>query len=140
MPMMMDNPYPIQFIDEGDTMTLRLEEWDGLRTIDMQPGATAQGKPTAPTGYSIGRWEGSTLVVETSRISERFFDDLGTPQSADSRLVERFTLSDDETRLDYTLTITDPTTFTAPVTLTGFWEWIAGEQIKEFNCALLEGG
>ncbi|NNC66013.1 MAG: hypothetical protein HKN84_14610, partial [Gammaproteobacteria bacterium] len=140
MPTMMNNPYPIQFIDEGETITLRLEEWDGLRTIDMRAGATADDKPTSPTGYSIGQWEGSTLMISTTRISDPYFDDLGTPQSADSELLERFTLSDDETRLDYTLTITDPVTFTAPVTLTGFWEWVAGEQLKEFNCALPEAG
>jgi hypothetical protein len=140
MPTMMNNPYPIQFIDEGETITLRLEEWDGLRTIDMRAGATADDKPTSPTGYSIGQWEGSTLVISTTRISDPYFDDLGTPQSAESELLERFTLSDDETRLDYTLTITDPVTFTSPVTLTGFWEWVAGEQLKEFNCALPEAG
>jgi len=138
MPTMMNNPYPLQFIDEGETITLRLEEWDGLRTIDMRPDAMAADKPTSPTGYSIGRWEGSTLVISTTRISDPYFDDLGTPQNADSELLERFTLSDDEARLDYVMTITAPYTFTAPVTLTGFWEWIAGEQIKAFNCALPE--
>jgi len=139
MPMMMNNPYPIQFSDEGETITLRLEEWDGLRTIDMRPGATAQDKPASPTGYAIGRWEGSTLEITTTRISELFFDDLGTPQSSDSELVERFTLSDDEARLAYVISITDANTFTAPVTLTGTWEWIPGEQLKEFNCAVHEG-
>ncbi len=140
MPMMMDNPYPIQFTDEGETMTLRLEEWDGLRTIDMRPGATADNKPTSPTGYSIGRWEGSTLVVETTRISERFFDDLGTPQSDESQVIERFALSDDEAHIDYVMTVNDPYTFTDTVTLTGSWDWVAGEQIKDFNCALPEDG
>jgi Family of unknown function (DUF6152) len=139
MPTMMNNPYPIQFIDGGDTITLRLEEWDGLRKIDMRPDASPEGKPASPVGHSIGRWEGSTLIVTTSRISDPYFDDLGTPQSAASRVVEHFSLSDDESRLDYTATIVDPQNFTSPVTLTGFWEWVPGEQIKPFNCSLREG-
>jgi hypothetical protein len=136
MPTMMNNPYPLQFVDEGDFIRLRLEEWDGERMIDMRTDATADGKPPSMTGYSVGRWEGATLVVTTTRISDPYFDDLGTPQSAQSRIVERFTLSEDESRLDYTATVTDPQTFTEPATLTGFWEWVAGEQIKTFNCSL----
>lgn len=138
MPSMMNNPYPIRFVDEGGTITLLLEEWDGVREIDMREESAAADAPASPVGYSTGRWEGRTLIVTTTRISDPYFDDLGTPQSADSRVVERFTLSEDESRLDYTATITDPGSFTAPVTLTGFWEWIPGEQIRPFNCSLRE--
>jgi hypothetical protein len=65
-----------------------------------------------------------------------FFDDIGTPQSEDVETVERFTLSADERRLDYTLTVTDPGTFTAPFTLDGHWNWVPGEVIKPYNCSL----
>ncbi|HSG63479.1 MAG TPA: DUF6152 family protein, partial [Gammaproteobacteria bacterium] len=136
MPTMMNNPYPIQFVDEGDVIRLRLEEWDGERVIDMRPDATADDKPASMTGYSVGRWEGQTLVVTTTRISDPYFDDLGTPQSTQSRIVERFTLADNESRLDYTAIVADPGTFTEPATLTGSWEWVPGEQIKPFNCSL----
>ena len=36
VPTAMDNPYPIEFVDHGDVIELRLEEWDGLRTIYME--------------------------------------------------------------------------------------------------------
>ena len=139
MPGMMNNPYPIEFVDETDQIVLRLEEWDGLRTIHMAESASADSQNASGVGYSTGRWDGNTLVVTTTRINEPFFDDLGTPQSPTVQVVERFTLNDDQDRLDYRVVITDPLTFTEPATLTGFWVWNAGEEIKPFQCALADG-
>jgi hypothetical protein len=103
-----------------------------MEAVDFESAAPAH------FGHSAGRWEDRTLVVTTTRVSDPYFDDLGTPQGPDSEIVERFTLSADERRLDYSATITDPLTFTAPATLRGSWEWIPGEQIKPFNCSLPE--
>ena len=122
--------------DNGDSITLRLEEWDGLRTIHMTSDADPADQPASPVGYSVGRWEDETLVVMTTRISDPFFDDEGTPQSENVDLVERFMVSEDEQNLDYHLTVTDPLTFTEPAVLYWRYEWVPGEEIKPFNCAL----
>ena len=136
MPAMMNNPYPIEFVENGDRIILRLEEWDGVRTIHLSSDVFAENQIASSVGYSIGRWEGSTLIVTTTRISEPYFDDLGTPQGKSVEVVERFILNDDEDRLDYRVVITDPVTFTEPATLGGFWYWNPGEEIKPFQCAL----
>lgn len=136
MPAMMSNPYPIEFVDEGDRIILRLEEWDGMRTIHMVEDVPTENQPTSPVGYSIGRWEDTTLVVTTTRINEPFFDDIGTPQSEEIEVIERFILNDGEDRLDYRVVLTDPTVFTEPATHSGFWFWQPGEEIKRFECAL----
>ena len=138
MPSMMNNPYPIEFVDRGDRIVLRLEEWDGERTIHMTEDAAA-GPPPSPKGHSVGRWEGNTLVVTTTGISEPFFDDIGTPQSENVEVVERFVLNEDNDRLDYRAVVTDPATFLEPATLEGHWYWNPGEEIKPFQCALPEG-
>ena len=135
MPGMMNNPYPIEFVDEGDRIVLRLEEWDGVRTIQMTEAASVAEQTASPYGYSAGRWEGNTLIVSTSRINEPYFDDIGTPQSADIEIVERFILNDDEDQLEYSAAVTDPATFTEPATLVGRWFWKPGEEIKPFQCA-----
>ena len=83
MPGMMNNPYPIEFVDQGERILLRLEEWDGERIIHLSPDFSAADQPSSHVGVSTGRWEGNTLVVTTTRINERFFDDVGTPQSED---------------------------------------------------------
>ena len=136
MPAMMNNPYPIEVVDEGDRISLRLEEWDGVRTIHTSDAAVAEGQPPSSYGYSIGGWEGNTLVVTTTRINEPFFDDIGTPQSEAIEIVERFTLNESEDELQYRVVLTDPATFTEPATMNGVWFWKPGEEIKPFECAL----
>ena len=66
-------------------------------------------------------WEGRTLIVDTVKIDYPYYDSIGTPQSAAVRTVERFTLSEDQSRLDFELTITDPLTFTEPATYSKFY-------------------
>ena len=84
-------------------------------------------------GYSIGHWEGNTLVVETTKINWAYFDNIGTPQSDFVEMIERFTLSDNQSRLNYHLTITDPVTFAEPATIMGHWLAL-GEAIAPFAC------
>ena len=135
VPTAMDNPYPIEFVDRGDVIELRLEEWDGLRTIYME----GEGDPVQPyMGRSVGRWEGSTLVVETSDMDWRYVDDLGTPQSEDAVIEERFTMSEDGVRLDWEARITDPVNYTEPVVMEGAWTWVPGHEIMPYNCELPE--
>jgi len=62
-------------------------------------------------GDSWGRWEGDTLVVETTNISvAQSFQ--GAPATADAKVVERFTRAGPNT-LNYEFTVIDPTTFMA---------------------------
>jgi hypothetical protein len=68
-----------------------------------------------PIGDSIARWEGETLVIETTSLPEhdriRFFSNLIVTGNA--RVIERFTrLSEDELLYEYT--VEDPTVYTAP--------------------------
>ena len=138
MPGMMNNPYPIEFVDQGERILLRLEEWDGERIIHLSPDFSAAGQPSSHVGVSTGHWEGTTLVVTTTKINESFFDDVGTPQSEDVEVVERFEINETGDRIDYVAVVADPGTFSEPATLTGAWHWIPGEEIKPFQCALPE--
>jgi hypothetical protein len=83
------------------------------RVIDMS------GQPTeAPVdswmGYSSGKWEGETLVVEVTGFNDStWFDRAGNFHSEELKVVERYTpISRDA--LQYEATITDPKTFTRP--------------------------
>jgi len=139
MPVMLDTPYPIEFVDQGDRILMRFEEWDALRTIHMTPrNGSAAGEPS-PKGESFGRWEDATLAIFTTHINYPYFDDLGTPQSTDVTVLERYTLNDAETRLDWEVTVTDPQTFTAPIERRGYLAYEPGEVIKAFNCTLPPG-
>jgi hypothetical protein len=68
-------------------------------------------------GDSRGRWEGDTLVVDTTNVNDwDWFDYTGTFHSDAMTVVERFTVVDADT-LDYQYTVTDPRVFTRPWTV-----------------------
>ena len=134
MPRIMGQPYPMEFIDEGERIVLRIELYDVVRTIHMADEEPAAAPPPTPQGYSRGAWEGGTLVVRTNRLGWPYFDQSGIPQSRQAELRERFTPSADGTRLEYSLTVTDPVTFTEPVTLEKYWTWHPDAQVRPFEC------
>jgi len=132
MPAIMDLGTPMQFVEEGDDIVLYLEEQDTVRRIHMNDADVAGA--ASPLGHSVGRWEGDSLVVTTSDVDWPWFDQSGVPQSRDVRFVERFTPSPDGRMLSYTITVTDPATFTEAVELQRHWVWLPGEQIQPYNC------
>jgi hypothetical protein len=136
MPSIMNNPQPMEFIDNGSSIVLRLEEWDAERVIYLDQAAPPTDESDSGLGYSIGRWEDNTLVVNTTHINDPYFDDIGTPQGDFSAVEERFTLGEDETRLDYESVHVDSDTFTEPARQTGYWNWLPGEQVKPYNCTV----
>jgi len=68
-------------------------------------------------GYSIGRWEGDTLVVTTAGFNDRaWLDSAGHPQTETLRLTERLRRRDFG-HMDFEMTIDDPAVFTKPFTV-----------------------
>jgi hypothetical protein len=131
MPYIMEQPYPVEFVDGGDEIVFKMEEYDTVRRIALS-GAGVRDTPRL--GRSKGRWEGETLVVETTEIDYAHFNSSGIPFSREARIEERFTLNADGSRLAYAMTVTDPATFTSAVTLRKEWEWRPGEQVRPYNC------
>ena len=128
------NPYPIEFIDETDRILLRIEEWEATRVIDMVSDEIPEAAPASLLGYSIGHWDGDTLVIETARIDFPYLDDAGTPMSADARILEQYTVSEDGSRLDYEIAVTDPENLVEPAIWDEHWTWRPGVEIRAFEC------
>jgi hypothetical protein len=134
MPMIMEQPFPIQFVDRGRTIELRLEEYDVVRVIHLDANPSISKTPPQPLGYSAGKWEGSSLVVETVGAQGEFLDQHGTPQGHAAHLLERFTPAADGKRLDYVLRVTDPEIFTRPVEMRRAWFARPEKQLLPFRC------
>ncbi len=90
--------------------------------------------PPSRLGYSLGRWEdANTLVIETSNINYPYFHFDGTSQSDAITITERYSLSEDQTRLDLHLTIEDPATLVEPATAD--WHFLAlDETFSVYEC------
>jgi hypothetical protein len=87
-------------------------------------------------GDSRGRWDGDTLVVETTNLTDRTSigaNGNGTRHSAGMRMTERFTRIDPQ-MIDYTIRIDDPITYTAPFTLRLTVTQQPDYQLYEYSC------
>ena len=136
MAFIMENPYPMEFVDEGDRILLYIEEYDLVRTIYLTPEAAPANPEPSLLGHSVGRWDGDVLVVETTHINYAHFDKTGIPQTEAVRNLERFRVNDEGSRLEYSVTITDPAIFTEPVVMTKTWAYRPGETINPYDCQL----
>jgi hypothetical protein len=85
-------------------------------------------------GYSIGRWEGDTLVVTTAGFNDRtWLDFSGHPHSEALRITERFHRRDFG-HMDFDMTLDDPKTFTRPITLKADKTLVADTELLETIC------
>ena len=85
-------------------------------------------------GSSRGRWEGNTLVVDTTNLNAKpRLDVIGDFFSDQAHLLERFIFIDDAT-MHYEVTITDPTVFTQAWTMRVVQRREAEEEFWEYAC------
>ena len=132
-PLIMITPLPVEFVRQGSDILLKIEEYDTRRLIHMAPNAEPPAEHTL-LGFSRGRWEGTTLVVETDHIAAGYFDHEGTPMSEQIKVVERFTPNAAYDRLDYRLSVTDPVNFTQSFDLTRYFVWKPENSVHPFEC------
>jgi hypothetical protein len=117
----------IFFMSAGGNRNWRLVYLDGREL--------PSGDDVNPTyfGYSVGKWEGDTLVLQTNGFNERFwFTNGGLPHTEALKLTERFSRSDFNT-LRYEVTVDDVGAYTR--TWSGGWnlQWVA-EDLPEYFC------
>lgn len=104
--------FPFQIVQSANTVLMAYEFASASRVIRMN----SKDESPAPAwmGWSVGRWDGETLVIDvTDHMEETWFDRAGNYHSDEMRVEERYTAIDANT-LDYEATITDPKIFTRP--------------------------
>jgi hypothetical protein len=109
-------------ITKGDGVILIDGEFDGAqRTVHMDV-STHEGAPISVQGHSLGRWEGKTLVIDTTRFTDSAIGNAyGLPSGARKHLVERLT-PDGKGALTYHFELSDPEYLAAPTT--GDVQWL----------------
>ena len=116
MPRALTAGSPMTFGWNGDTLTIRYESMDVVRTVHMDASAAPAAQERTPNGYAAGRWDGDVLVIETSHLDGRIVDILGTPKGAGMTLNERYRIEEEgeKTMLRLDLVMSDPETFKEP--------------------------
>jgi hypothetical protein len=110
-------------------------EWF-VRTVHMNGAPPSADTPDTVTGYSIGRWNGDTLVVETTHTRGGPMYNDHKPNSTAAKFTERFWRAPDGANLLMDIAIEDPETYTRPFLLNR-QEWLAAPadfQLSEDQC------
>jgi hypothetical protein len=127
-------PFPFQIIQSQKHVMLVYEYAGAVRTVYMTDQVEAPADSWM--GWSNGRWEGETLVVDTKGFNDlSWFDRAGNFHSDALHVVERFTARSPET-LNYEVTVEDPKVFTRPwkMSMPLYRRVEANAQILEFRC------
>ena len=136
-PRMFGTPYPSQFIQERKRIVVIFEGGAHVwREIHMDGRPLPKREDLNPTyfGYSVGRWEGDTLVVETTGFNEKTWLNFnGTMHTDELTTVERISRPNRDT-LHYEATITDPGAYSKPWTIAWDIPWLADAELAEYIC------
>jgi len=130
-------PYGVEFVELAEIERVFIFDIGGphtFRTIYMDGRRHPPDLEPTYYGHSIGWWEGSTLVVDTTGFNESFWlDRRGLPHTTKLHTIERFMRIDAET-IVYSITVDDPGAYTAPFTGGFNLGWDDGIELFEYVC------
>ncbi len=142
VPRIYQHPFPMEIIQIPGRVIMFFEFNHFVRQIYMD--GRGHDKNVAPLwmGDSIGKWEGDTLVVDTTNFNDKtWLDRGGHPHSEALHLTERIRRTDHET-LEIELTIDDPKAYTKTWTAKQYFQlrpkWNIMELICEDNANFLD--
>lgn len=134
-PALQYDPYSMQVVQWPDRVLFRYEKDDQLRTVWLD-GRKPTSVDFSLQGFSVGRYEGNALLVETDHFVFDItgFDDYnGIPSSAMKRVRERYWREGEELRV--TVTVEDPLFLKSAVSYTARWLPAAkGYKLAPFDC------
>jgi len=129
-------PHQFEVRRQGrDRLELRYGEWAAKRTVYMDGRSIPVHIKPSRLGYSVGRWDGDTLVIETSGVTADIFGVAAdaTLHSTGLRTVERYARSADGKTLMLTATLEDIATFREALVLKKIWGWAPDQKIAAYD-------
>lgn len=125
---------PFKVMQDPDEVVILYQDYTTYRQIFTDGRALPQDPQPTWLGYSVGKWDGDTLVVDSAGFNnESWLDGDGTTHSEALHLTERFHRRD-EKRLDIEITIDDPKTFSHPFTVSEHARLDPKEHLTESIC------
>jgi hypothetical protein len=127
------NLVPFKFVHSSATLAM-LPEGGPYRQIMIDGRALPEDPQPTWSGYSVGRWEGNTLVVDSAGFNDLTWLDLaGHPHTEALRTTERYTRKDFG-HMEIQITFNDPKAYTRPWTITLHAELMADTELLESVC------
>ena len=134
VPRVMGAPYPIEVLQSKKQVVILHEVQHLFRHIYLNEDHPKDLDPTF-MGHSVGRWEGDTLVVDTTAINkDTLINEAGDPHSDKMHIVERWSKSKDGQVLTDLLTIDDPGAYSKPWSIEYKYYWRPDIRFIEYIC------
>ncbi len=113
VPRIYAHPAPFEIVQFSNRVVILYEYQHYVRHVYTDGRGHDEGRPIGWMGDSVGRWEGNTLVIETTKLNDKtWLDRRGLPHSDQLRVIERISREGDELAVE--LTIEDPIAFEEP--------------------------
>ena len=125
---------PKKVIQTPGVLLLLFEAYHSFRQIFTDGRPLPEDREPAWFGYSVGKWEGDTLVADTVGINEKtWLDDAGHPHSDALHITERFRRRD-LGHMEVQVTVDDPKTYKNPWTVTIPWTLMPDTDLMDWVC------
>jgi hypothetical protein len=109
LPRLFGAPYNMEIVDAGTHYVIVYVEHNTPRRIWMDGREPPPDTQPSSLGFSVGRWDGDVLVIETTHLLPGWLDGSGLPMKGEgTRIVERYEFTDDRLAMDRVMTIHDP--------------------------------
>jgi len=128
--------YPMEILQRPEQLIVVYEAHSEIRRIYLGArNVPSEDRIPGRNGYSSARWDGDTLVVETTSLVEQV--DQQYAHSDQAKIVERYRMIEEAGRkvLIAEMTMTDPVFYTQPVTTEKRWSQVVNGHVLPYECA-----
>jgi hypothetical protein len=134
VPAVANLPIPFKIVQTPGLIVILYEDGSVFRQVFLDSRKTVADPQPRWMGYSTGRWDGDTLVVNTVGFTDKsWLDRLGHTHSDAMRVTERFRRRDFG-HLEIEVTIDDPKTYTKPIKYVQKATIVPDEDLLEYFC------
>ena len=117
VPLMDYAVFPHKIVQTADVVVIMYEALTMFRQIHTDGRKLPVDPEPAFSGYSVGKWEGDSLVVEAAGFKDNgWLDAFGHPHSSAMRVTERFRRLNFGT-MEVQVTVDDPKNYVRPITI-----------------------
>lgn len=139
VPIMMTRVWPVAMIQLPTAVFMISELMNSMRIVylDGRPHTDPDIAVRSFNGESIGRWEGDTLVIDTTNFVDEhhwIHDRLGIPASDALHIVERIKMLNQGKQLEIEYTLTDPKMWVGDWKMVKHWNRVDDRDIAEVEC------
>ncbi len=134
IPEKLNIPDGLKIVQTPDLIVLLHESRTIYRQVFLDGRPLPRNAQPAWMGYSVGRWEGDTLVIETiGQNGKTWLDMRGLPGTEALRVIERYTRPNIG-RMNIDVTIDDPKAYTKPWSVKLSWKLVPDTDLIESIC------